>query len=255
MVPAVTKIAHNVRYQHLKVLRNLGEFKSIRFEQSPTSYRSVLHSEIPYITMTSSIATAGASSAIASLAIKSDFATVARKNGVDETTIGDYDLVVKEYIHPPQNSPFRILEVGMGCRQTPAIKNLYRTWQEYLPTSCELFSIESNSACTDLGAVEAAQLEGKFDITIDSGFHTLEYQIQALKAFWKQVSPGGVYVLMSTTPPTSKGLYTLLTNVASTPPKESISSELKIIHCGERFCVLTKGLSEDEFSYLGLGWE
>ncbi|WXC55661.1 hypothetical protein SNK03_13562 [Fusarium graminearum] len=252
MVPVVTKIAHNVRYQHLKVLRNLGEFKSIRFEQSPTSYRSVLHSEIPYITMTSSIATAGASSAIASLAIKSDFATVARKNGVDETSIGDYDLVVKEYIHPPQNSPIRILEVGMGCRQTPAIKNLYRTWQEYLPTSCELFSIESNSACTDLGA---AQLEGKFDIIIDSGFHTLEYQIQALKAFWKHVSPGGVYVLMSTTPPTSKDLHTLLTNVASTPPKESISSELKSIHCGERVCVLMKDLSEDEFSYLGLGWE
>lgn len=120
MVPVVTKIAHNVRYQHLKVLRNLGEFKSIRFEQSPTSYRSVLHSEIPYITMTSSIATAGASSAIASLAIKSDFATVARKNGVDETSIGDYELVVKEYIHPPQNSPIRILEVGMGCRQVIA---------------------------------------------------------------------------------------------------------------------------------------
>ncbi|KAG8675526.1 hypothetical protein FPOAC2_01588 [Fusarium poae] len=164
------------------------------------------------------MATTGTHFTKAPLNIKSDFASIAREYGVYETAIGDHELVVKQYTQPPQDSPIKVLELGMGCRRTPAIRNLYRACQEYLPQTSELYAIESNSVCTDLVAgpqdhfdpevfdnlvyiweamaptrvpprdgsyygVEADRLGEEFEIIIDSGFHALEYQIQVLKAF------------------------------------------------------------------------
>ncbi|RGP77412.1 hard-surface induced [Fusarium longipes] len=218
----------------------------------------------------------GKGSALDPLPIETNFASIAYKNGINGTTIEDYDLLVKRYIQPLQSSPVRMLELGMGCRRTPVIQNLYRTWQEYLPNTWELLAVESKSFCTDSGAdrqedinteaflnlvytweamapahlppqdgsyyrVEATQLAGKFDIIIDSGFHRFQHQIEALEAFWKQVTPGGIYVLMDPLPTTltSKYLHTLLANLVWTSPEQSISCELRNIDCNARFCVLT----------------
>ncbi|KAH7005133.1 hypothetical protein EDB82DRAFT_489051 [Fusarium venenatum] len=188
------------------------------FEQMPTNDRPVLHAEVPYRTIPPAIATTGRSFTMAPLNITSNFASIARKYGVDETTIGNHELVVKQYIQPLQDSPLRVLELGVGCRRTPTNRNLYRAWQEYLPQTSEHYAIESNSICTDLVArpqghfdpeafdnlvyiweamtparvlppgssyhhVEADKLEEEFEIIIDNGFHALEYQIQVLKAF------------------------------------------------------------------------
>jgi hypothetical protein len=83
----------------------------------PIDSRQVLRAEVPYTTTPPAMATTGTHFTKAPLNIKSDFASIAREYGVYETAIGDHELVVKQYTQPPQDSPIKVLELGMGCRR------------------------------------------------------------------------------------------------------------------------------------------
>jgi hypothetical protein len=85
---------------------DLKDFHTFGLEQMP------LQTETSYSATVSAIAvrTTGISSMMTSLPTESDFASVAHKYGIDETTIEDYDLLVKRYIQPLQDSRLRMLD-------------------------------------------------------------------------------------------------------------------------------------------------
>ncbi|KAJ4003045.1 hypothetical protein NW752_012287 [Fusarium irregulare] len=148
-----------------------------------------------------------------------EFASVARSHGVDQATVREYVFLVEGYIKSCYDKPVRMLELGMGCRRTQAIKDLYSAWQDYLPENFDLLAAETQPVCTDLTTdghlksnttdptdyvyfwearvashllppsdgsyfrVDAVQLSGQFDIIMDSGFHTLQRQLEAFEKF------------------------------------------------------------------------
>ncbi|KAJ4129380.1 hypothetical protein NW768_007923 [Fusarium equiseti] len=156
---------------------------------------------------------------VGSSPIEPDFASVARSHGVDHAIVGEYVLLVEGYIQSCYDKPVRMLELGMGCRGTQAIKDLYTTWQDYLPENFDLLAVETQPICTDLVTddqlksnttdltdyvyfwearaasyllppsdgsyfrVDAVQLSGQFDIIMDSGFHTLQKQLKVFEKF------------------------------------------------------------------------
>ncbi|CAG7561022.1 unnamed protein product [Fusarium equiseti] len=156
---------------------------------------------------------------VGSSPIDPDFASVARSHGVDQAIVGEYVFLVEGYIQSCYDKPVRMLELGMGCRRTQDIKNLYKAWQDYLPENFDLLAVETQPVCTDLVSdgqprsdttdstdyvyfweartasyllppsdgsyfrVDAVQLSGRFDVIMDSGFHTLQQQLKAFERF------------------------------------------------------------------------
>ncbi|KAH7179746.1 uncharacterized protein B0J16DRAFT_403062 [Fusarium flagelliforme] len=203
--------AYKAGYQELE------DFHTFSFDKRTAAIASMNTIPATIATMSTMVVTmASINIPVGSSPICPDFASVARSHGVDQAIVGEYVFLVEGYIKSCYDKPVRMLELGMGCRRTQAIKDLYTTWQDYLPENFDLIAVETQPVCTHLVTddqlksnttdyvyfwearaasyllpprngsyfrVDAVQLSGQFDVIMDSGFHTLQKQLQAFEKF------------------------------------------------------------------------
>lgn len=131
---------------------------------------------------------------------------IALEAGTDKNSnFHDYMEVYAEYFAPLKEEPIKFLEIGIYYG------NSVKLWENYFPHA-DLHFIDSNRLKINyfsdraqyhfLDQANMPQLDlfaksvnGKFDVIIDDGGHTMVQQINSFKALFPYLNSGGLYIV------------------------------------------------------------
>lgn len=133
-----------------------------------------------------------------------------------------YETTMTKYLgHLPEDTPLRILEIGLGCgtpQEWGGVGNSLQLWKRLFPHAAVSF-IEVDAPCADKfrADIEAtggrlytgpqaepatiapvladAAAIGPFDLIVDDGGHHPEHQRLSLELLWPTLRPFGLYVI------------------------------------------------------------
>jgi hypothetical protein len=124
--------------------------------------------------------------------------------GTDKcSTHHNYCVKYDKLLTPLKDKVKKLFEIGVANGAS------LRMWRDYFP-SAMIYGFDGNTMCKqhegeriqillgDLGIQsDLAQVQplGPFDIIIDDGSHRYEHQIHCFETYWKNVVPGGLYIV------------------------------------------------------------
>lgn len=115
-----------------------------------------------------------------------------------------YFEIYEKYFYKFKNTPIKFLEIGIGGGGS------LQMWKDYFGKQAQIFGIDSNKNCfyeedqiiISIGSQEDRNFlrqfinkNGRFDIILDDGGHTMNQQIVSLEELYPTLNEGGIYMI------------------------------------------------------------
>lgn len=111
-----------------------------------------------------------------------------------------YTEIYERYLGPLRGKPVRLLEIGVACGAS------LKMWSRYFGPESRITGVDIRPECAGLcrgyenidiriGDASTLSLANAYDIIIDDGSHVSEDMVRTWRNLWRQLSPGGLYII------------------------------------------------------------